>query len=80
MRRDLIAVQYELIDDIAGTGADIWAKWNNITLSCWAKEPSARPTFAELQKTFGAFLAEQNTKLPPVRDVGALVAEEDVKK
>ena len=65
---------------MAGTGSEIWEKWNGITLSCWAKEPTARPTFAELHKTFGAFLADLNTKLPPARDVGALTDDSDKKK
>ena len=49
-------------------------------MTCWAKEPTARPTFAELHKTFGAFLADLNTKLPPARDVGALTDDSDKKK
>ena len=72
--------QYDLIDDKAGNAKEIWAKWIEITHTCWAKEPSARPTFAELHKTFGAFLADLNKKLPPARDVGALTDDSDKKK
>ena len=72
--------EYDLIDDKAGNAKAIWAKWIDIVMTCWAKEPTARPTFAELYKTFGAFLADLNTKLPPARDVGALTDDSDKKK
>ena len=47
---------------------------------CWQKEPSDRPSFADLCNSLGKLLEEQNSQLPTMRDIGYQTSEEAVKR
>ena len=63
------------IDDKAKTGEEAWAAMTEIMQSCWSFEASDRPTFQYLSQYFGSMLESESEYLPPLRDVGLIVAK-----
>ena len=50
--------------------AKVFDEMFELASSCWAQEPSARPSIVALHASFSSLLERETARLPPARDVG----------
>ena len=72
--RDSCSLQMNGIDDVSGHGGEAWTAWRDLTRDCLHASPSARPSMAQLHTALADLRDAQAAALPPMRELGSLLA------